>query len=154
MSKWFIFRPAINQMLQVDDELKSSVDLLLVSDCVYYEQSLEPLVCLKEQVKQHLQKHFYSRWPLWQASHIPLPLFCFPMRDDRKKVFLFPLAFLSLLSPLSSDCRNLQISLSRTNLRGLLSTPGQPLSQWTIMSKQKWTWQLSISDQIDQNIRK
>merc|ERR1712156_412667 len=29
---------------EVSDELKSSIDLLLVSDCVYYEQSLQPLV--------------------------------------------------------------------------------------------------------------
>ena len=30
--------------IKVSDELKSSIDLLLVSDCVYYEQSLQPLV--------------------------------------------------------------------------------------------------------------
>merc|ERR1712200_100102 len=29
---------------EMSDELKSSIDLLLVSDCVYYEQSLQPLV--------------------------------------------------------------------------------------------------------------
>ena len=32
----------------MDNELKSSIDLLLVSDCVYYEQSLEPLVISKK----------------------------------------------------------------------------------------------------------
>ena len=42
----------IEDIHQVSPDLKSTIDLLLVSDCVYYEQSLEPLVNSKK--KQYL----------------------------------------------------------------------------------------------------
>ena len=48
--QWEIWN--VNLKIKVSDELKSSIDLLLVSDCVYYEQSLQPLVKVSSELHE------------------------------------------------------------------------------------------------------
>ena len=88
--QWEIWN--VNLKIKVSDELKSSIDLLLVSDCVYYEQSLQPLVKVTSEftwIVTLFSKCPNCRWQLWQASPIQNLPSCSPTNRDQKKVFSF-----------------------------------------------------------------